>query len=127
MPFQYTVTKTVLMPEAVMPIPDPTPVVVPPDQPQKDAIIQINSANVKGEPGTGFEKRHKDGIDGGAFECGNCEYFEANLCRQEDMKRLSTQPRSEDGRVITDRTDCCDYLSRISLDDDDDDDDSKGE
>lgn len=71
----------------------------------------LNQSAVKGEPGTGFEKRGSLG----PFECGNCEYFDvtAGACDQRDMKRLSQQPRLVDGRVSVDAADCCEYVERL--------------
>lgn len=116
MGLQYTVTKIVSVSPPVIEPEIEAPVVVPPEQPQKDAILQINSANVKGEPGTGFEKRIQEGKDKKDFACWNCEYFDANRCGQEDMKRLSQQPKADDGRVIVDSDDCCDYIERVGRD-----------
>lgn len=108
MAVQYSITKSV----CIVPGPDIQP-------PAKDVIIPINQANVKGEPGTGFEKRVRDGKDMGEFECGNCEYFDANRCNQPDMKANSAQPRAEDGRPIVDSEDCCEYVERVGRQDED--------
>lgn len=77
----------------------------------------VNAAAIKGEPGTGFEKRS----DKGPFECGNCEYFDsaAGACDQWDMKQKSKQPRLDDSRVSVAHDDCCEYLSRMERDADD--------
>ena len=76
---------------------------------KKQGLIQINSAAVHGEAGTGFEKRGKKG----AFECANCEYFKnGNACNQDDMKKLSKQPRHPDGSVVVAGEDCCEYVER---------------
>jgi hypothetical protein len=72
-------------------------------------VVEINSASVKGEPGTGFEKR----AGKGPFECGNCEYFKEG-CTQKDMKKLSKQPRLPNGNVDVDADDCCEYVERKS-------------
>jgi len=73
-------------------------------------LVQINAASVKGEPGTGFEKRGSKG----PFECGNCEYFVGrNACKQKDMMRLSKQPRWPDGTIVVDAADCCEYVERV--------------
>lgn len=71
----------------------------------------INEYAIKGEPGTGFEKRGNKG----PFECGNCEYFDddAGACHQEDMMRKSKQPRLADGRVQIAADDCCEYIERV--------------
>jgi len=70
----------------------------------------INVKALKGEEGTGFEKRGNKG----SFECRNCEYFvNGNACNQEDMKRVSKQPRWPDGTVVVDGPDCCEYIERI--------------
>lgn len=75
---------------------------------KKESLVQINSAHVKGEPGTGFEKRGAKG----PFECGNCEYFKNLSCGQADMMKLSKQPRTKDGRVEVAAADCCEYVER---------------
>jgi hypothetical protein len=74
-------------------------------------LVQINQAAIKGEPGTGFEKRGTKG----PFECGNCEYFDAvaGACDQWDMKTKSKQPKLDDGRVHVDAADCCEYVERV--------------
>ena len=71
-------------------------------------LIQINSAHVKGDPGTGFEERG----DLGDFVCGNCEYFKNNSCGQADMLKLSKRPRTSDNRVKVGDRDCCEYVDR---------------
>jgi hypothetical protein len=72
-------------------------------------MIVLNQSAIKGEKGTGFEKRGSKG----PFECGNCEYFADNSCGQRDMKRLSKQPRTPDGRVQVSSDDCCEYIERL--------------
>ena len=74
-------------------------------------LIQINATAIKGEQGTGFEKRG----DKGPFTCGNCEYFDAaaGACDQWDMKTKSKQPRLDDGRVSVAFDDCCEYVERV--------------
>lgn len=77
-------------------------------------LVQINQSEIKGEPGTGFEKRSNKG----PFECGNCKYFSMKnghpgACNQEDMMRKSKQPRWPDGTVVIDALDCCEYVDRI--------------
>ena len=75
----------------------------------------INVKDLKGEEGTGFEKR----ANKGPFECGNCEYFARGsgifpgACNQKDMMKLSKQPRWPDGTVLVDASDCCEYIERI--------------
>lgn len=64
---------------------------------------------IKGEAGTGFEKRG----DKGPFECGNCEYFDGKSCGQKDMMKQSKQPRLANGRVKVDAEDCCEYVERV--------------
>lgn len=71
--------------------------------------LQINSAHVKGEPGTGFEKRE----DLGDFVCGNCEYYKNDSCGQADMMARSKEPRTKDGRVQVEDRDCCEYVDRV--------------
>jgi hypothetical protein len=68
----------------------------------------MNQSAIKGEQGTGFEKRG----DKGAFECGNCRYFSGGLCRQEDMVQKSREPR-RDGLVEVDKEDCCEFIERV--------------
>ena len=72
----------------------------------------INQSAIKGEEGTGFEKRGNKG----PFECGNCTYFDAvnGACEQSDMVRISKQPRLSDGRPSVDAADCCEYVERKS-------------
>lgn len=80
--------------------------------------IPINSENVQGEPGTGYE----DGNDKGEFECGNCEHFakDTSSCGQEDMMKLSKHPKlAGSDRIIVDEEGCCEYVSRIGLKDKD--------
>lgn len=70
----------------------------------------INVKALKGEEGTGFEKRGTKG----PFECGNCEYFKGgNSCHQEDMMKRSRQPKWPDGSVKVDALDCCEYVERV--------------
>lgn len=79
---------------------------------KKEDLVQINSASVHGEPGTGFEKREEKGLSG-PFECANCEYFKnSNACTQKDMKKLSKQPRHPNGDVKVAGDDCCEYIER---------------
>ena len=78
---------------------------------------QINSAHVKGEPWTGFEKAG----DKGEFECGNCRWFNKNSCIQADMLAKSLQPRLSNGHVVVDEEDCCEYVDRVGRKDEDDD------
>lgn len=68
----------------------------------------LNPNAIKGEKGTGFEKRG----DKGPFECGNCRFFRQG-CDQEDMKKKSKQPRLPNGLVKVDADDCCEYVDRI--------------
>lgn len=74
-------------------------------------MTQIDQTAVKGEQGTGYESRGKKG----AFECRNCEYFRPgnSSCGQEIMVRLSTRPRTADGRVSVDPQGCCEYVDRM--------------
>jgi hypothetical protein len=84
------------------------------------AKVGLNAPAIKGERGTGFEKRG----DNGPFECGNCEYFErGNSCHQRDMMAKSKQPRHSDGSVVVAAADCCEYLDRVGTDDEEDDED----
>jgi RNA polymerase subunit RPABC4/transcription elongation factor Spt4 len=70
----------------------------------------INVKALKGEEGTGFEKRGNMG----PFACYNCEYFVGgNACNQEDMKKLSRQPRWPNGTVVVTGPDCCEYIERV--------------
>lgn len=77
--------------------------------------LQINSAHVKGELGTGFEKAEKLG----EFECGNCRWFRNDSCGQPDMMRVSKQPRLANGRVKVGEEDCCEYVYRVGRKDND--------
>jgi hypothetical protein len=73
-------------------------------------LVQINQSAIKGEPGTGFEKR----AGKGPFECGNCGYFKnGDACTQKDMKAKSKQPRHKNGDVIVAADDCCEFIERI--------------
>jgi hypothetical protein len=76
---------------------------------KKPETVHINQSSIKGEPGTGFEKRGKKG----PFECGNCEYFKNESCGQSDMMKKSKEPRTKDGRVVVASEDCCEYIERI--------------
>lgn len=78
---------------------------------KKNHLVQINSANVKGEPGTGYESPNGKG----PFECANCEYYRPSnsSCGQEDMLKLSKQPKTPDGRVTVDPKGCCEYVERL--------------
>jgi len=74
----------------------------------------INVSALKGEEGTGFEKRGNKG----PFECGNCEYFSMRngspgACNQIDMMQRSKQPKWPDGTIVVDSRDCCEYIERI--------------
>ena len=75
----------------------------------------MDQSAIKGESGTGFEKRGNKG----PFECGSCEYFDSvnGACEQPDMMRISKQPRLSDGRPSVDAADCCEYIERIGNDD----------
>ena len=80
---------------------------------KKHDLVQINSASVHGETGTGFEKR-KQGKFSGPFECMNCEYFKNhNACDQKDMKEKSKQPRHSNGMVVVNGRDCCSFIERM--------------
>lgn len=79
----------------------------------KEKLVHINAFAIKGEKGTGFEKRGKKG----PFECGNCEYFKNNSCGQKDMLEKSKEPRTKDGRVVVDPKDCCEYIERVGKED----------
>lgn len=79
--------------------------------------LEIDSAHVKGEPGTGFEKAG----DLGEFECGNCRFFDGKSCGQIDMMQRSKQPRLPNGRVKVDEEDCCEYVDRVGRKDEDND------
>lgn len=74
---------------------------------------EIDSSSVVGEPGTGFEKRNRDGKSG-PFECGNCEFFNGTSCGQKDMMANSKQPKNAEGRPEVDKLDCCDYVDRVA-------------
>jgi len=69
----------------------------------------INEKAIKGEAGTGYE-----GPVGGAFRCGNCEYFNASTdgCHQDDMKENSKRPHLPSGDVEVEAGGCCEYIDR---------------
>jgi hypothetical protein len=69
----------------------------------------IDSSQVKGEAGTGYE-----GPENGPFSCANCEYFRAGSCGQKTMMERSSLPRTENDRVIVDPNGCCEYVHRKS-------------
>ncbi len=77
--------------------------------------IAFNTAAIKGERGTGFEKAGTLG----EFECGNCSFFEGQGCYQEDMKEKSKEPRNKDGSVQVGEEDCCEYVDRVGREDED--------
>ena len=68
----------------------------------------INQSQVRGESGTGFEKRG----DRGPFECGNCIFFDRSKCHQKTMMAESKQPKDQDGYPEVNAEDCCEYVSR---------------
>ena len=68
----------------------------------------IEQSHIRGEQGTGFEKRGNKG----PFECGNCHYFSNGLCWQEDMVEKSKEPK-RDGKVEVDAEDCCEFIERV--------------
>jgi hypothetical protein len=70
-------------------------------------LIAINSSEVRGEDGTGFEKRG----DRGPFQCGNCNYFEDGTCHQRTMMKVSKQPKEGEYPKVA-AEDCCEYISR---------------
>lgn len=73
-------------------------------------MIAIDSAKVKGEPGTGYEAPEGRG----PFNCGNCRYFRASdsTCGQATMIKVSALPKI-DGRKKVDAEGCCEYVVRI--------------
>lgn len=71
--------------------------------------MDIMQSAVKGESGTGFEKRG----DKGPFECGNCEYFKSGLCHNKLMMARSKQPKDNGGEVRVNAHDCCEYIERL--------------
>jgi hypothetical protein len=81
-------------------------------------LAGINLSAIHGESGTGFEKAGERG----EFECGNCEYFNAEdgACSQKDMMKRSKQPRLKDGRISVAAEDCCSFIERIGKDKDED-------
>jgi hypothetical protein len=74
----------------------------------KEPLVHINAFAIKGEKGTGFEKRGKKG----PFECGNCEYFKDGSCGQKDMMEKSKEPKLANGRIKVAAEDCCEYIER---------------
>lgn len=77
---------------------------------QEPGLKIINSSEVKGEPGTGYEARG----DKGPFQCSNCEYFDAasKSCGQQTMMSKSKQLKLENGRIKVDPEGCCEYQDR---------------
>ena len=75
----------------------------------KEPLVHINAFAIKGEKGTGFEKRGKKG----PFECGNCEYFKDDSCGQKDMMSKSKEPKLPNGRIKVAAEDCCEYVERV--------------
>ena len=71
---------------------------------KKSELIQINSAAVHGEPGTGYE-----GPEDGPFTCSTCEYFKDGSCGQKDFMEKSKRPKTSEGRVKVDPKGCCVY------------------
>ena len=72
--------------------------------------MNINANAIRGEAGTGFEKRGSKG----PFECGNCSYMKnGDECHQEDMKKKSKEPRHPNGSVVVADEDCCEYVDRV--------------
>lgn len=73
--------------------------------------MDINSSNVKGEAGTGYE--NEDGK--GEFSCRNCEYYQSKTssCGQSDMMKESSRPKLANGRVQVEARGCCEYVDRI--------------
>ncbi len=71
-------------------------------------MTEINQGQIRGEKGTGFEKRG----DRGPFECGNCTFFDKGYCTQETMKKLSQQPKNKEGYPEVKSVDCCEYIAR---------------
>jgi broad specificity phosphatase PhoE len=70
---------------------------------------EVNIAAIKGEVGTGFEKRGSRG----PFNCGNCKFFQnGNACNQRDMREKSKQPRHRNGDVQVESLDCCEFVDR---------------
>jgi len=73
----------------------------------------INISDIKGEPGTGFEK--EDGK--GEFECGNCSFYRSSnsSCGHKEMIEKSKQPMTSDGRRSVDPEGCCEFVDRVGL------------
>ena len=80
-------------------------------------LVQIDAAEVHGEPGTGYE----DPGDLGEFECENCEYFDrkSSSCGQKTMMKKSRRPRLPNGRVKVNPEGCCEYVERVGRKDED--------
>ena len=72
---------------------------------KKSELVQINSAAVHGEPGTGYM-----GPEDGPFRCDHCEYFKDNSCGNEEMKKLSKRAKTSEGRVKVAADGCCIYF-----------------
>lgn len=73
---------------------------------KKPDLVQINSASIHGEPGTGYE-----GPEDGPFSCSTCEYFQEkdSSCGQKDFMKKSKREKTADGRVKVDPKGCCIY------------------
>ncbi len=71
----------------------------------KNKLVQINSAAVHGEPGTGYM-----GPEDGPFRCGACEYFKSGSCGNPEMKKLSKREKTSEGRVKVSEDGCCIYF-----------------
>ena len=72
----------------------------------KEKLVQINSAAVHGETGTGYE-----GPKNGPFSCSTCEYFDKSnsTCGQKDFVEKTKRPKTSDGRAKVDAEGCCIY------------------
>jgi len=77
---------------------------------EKPKLVQINSAAIHGEPGTGYE-----GPKDGPFSCSTCEYFKTqdNSCGQKDFMEKSKRPKTSEGRVKVEAEGCCIYHEAI--------------
>lgn len=73
-------------------------------------VLQIDQSQVKGAPGTGFEKSGNKG----PFECGNCSHMYKGYCHQSIMIKLSRgMPTDSSGNPKVGEHDCCEYVDRV--------------
>ena len=72
-------------------------------------MLSIDSSQVKGESGTGYEAAEGKG----PFACHNCQFFRDGSCGQKTMMERSELPRIAGDRVAVDPLGCCEYVWRL--------------